>query len=464
MKIGAIIIKLFIPVLFVLIVIQLYLFVSLNSFEMSKISPERDQNRVVKIQMLKALIEEKIQPENGVAQSNEDLRRIILEASMLYDADIWIENSDGAIILDSFTTGKRPAIVRAGFNKVEIYDDVNVSHLFQDNLHAIYTDVFLDNPNEKQMSLHILYESEKKHYRSQFLMGLARIVLIMTVLAFSFFWAIKSKVTKFQASVTKIANGDLSHRVLIDGKGFIGKLGRSFNRMTDKLEKMIASSKEITANVSHEIRTPLTRIRAVVDLMEKKFDRGEFLGYERQLKQIIDDIQILDRLVGSLLDFIKLDIVESAPEYEFFIPSDLIDDLLIRFQPVIDVKKLNIEREYSSAIIKSDRYALTTVFLNILDNATKYTPERGNIAIKTNSIKDILEANMTNSFYNSNQMDLDKIFCPFERASGSDTPGSGLGLAITKKIIGNLGGEITASNSEENFGIRIVLPSGLKRN
>jgi two-component system sensor histidine kinase CpxA len=222
---------------------------------------------------------------------------------------------------------------------------------------------------------------------------------------------------------------------------------------------MITSSKEITANVSHEIRTPLARIRVVEDLIRKKFARGDFSGYERHLDNIREDIQILDDLVGRLLEFIKLDNYESTPKYEQFNPSELMYDLLVRFEPVIEFKELSIKKDILfSSPYTGDRSALTSVFLNILDNAFKFTPMHGNITIKMRSEQDFFETSIINSFRHLDQKDLDNIFKPFERAFQSDNAGSGLGLAIAKKIVDNHGGNIIALSSTEGFEIQVRLP------
>jgi len=459
MKHGNFYIKLFISLLIILVSMQVYFFIDLNFTEERQIHPERAQNRVMKIQVLKELIEEDIRLNNGFVHARADLQKIIYRTGKLYDAKIWIEDSKGTPILESFPINERPAKVSTRFDMHSKFGDVTISHIFQKNLRLIFTDVPFDPKIGDGLSLHILYEGEKGNYKQQFMIGLAGIILIMTILALSVLQFIRIKVNRFRKSVIRIADGDLSHRVAVDGRGVVEDLGRAFNSMTDKLEKMITSSKEITANVSHEIRTPLARIRVVEDLLRKKFGRGDFSEYERHLDNIREDIQILDDLVGRLLEFVKLDSYESTPKYEQFNPSELMNDLLVRFEPVIEYKNLSIKKDILFSFpFTGDRSALTSALLNILDNAFKYTPEHGNITIKMHSEQDFFETSITNSFEKLDQKDLDNIFKPFERSRQSETVGSGLGLAITKKIVENHGGNIIALNSTEGFEIRVRLP------
>jgi two-component system, OmpR family, sensor histidine kinase CpxA len=455
MKFNNLYIKLFVSLLFASIVFQVYYFIDSNSSEMKKLSPERDENRIIKLQMLKQLIEEKIHSHNGFSSAGYEIKEIVLKTSELYKAKIWIENSRGIPVIESFSYKDISKDILKGFDSTYKYGDVNLSHIFQGDLHFIFTDVALS----EGLNLKILYRSEKRTYRSKFLMGLAGIILVMTILALSLLQFIRIKVNRFRNSVLIISNGDLSHRVSVQGKGVVEDLGRAFNGMTDKLEKMIATSKEITANVSHEIRTPLTRIRVVEDLLRKKLERADFSDFGRHLDSIREDIQILDDLTGRLLEFVKLDRYELISKDEQLDPSELMNSLVIRFEPVIESKDLKIKNELSFAgQIQGDRKALTSAFLNILDNAFKYTPEHGEISIRTGSEQDFFKVSITNSFEKIDEKDLQNIFKPFERARQSDSAGSGLGLAITKKIVEKHGGNIIALNSNDGFEIQIGIP------
>jgi len=459
MRHGNFYIKLFLSLFIILAAMQVYFFIDLNFTEERQIHPERNQNRVMKLQVLKALIEENIRRNNGFTQAREDLQEILNRIGKLYNAKIWIQDSKGTPVLESFPPGDRPAKVTTGFDLNARFGDVTISHVFRNGLKFIYTDVPFAGKTGDGLSLHILYEGEMRRYKSQFMIGLAGIILVMVILALSTLQFIRIKVNRFRKSVLRIAGGDLSHRVSVSGRGVVEDLGRAFNGMTDKLEKMITSSKEITANVSHEIRTPLARMRVVEDLLRKKSDRGDFSGYEKHLDYIKEDIQILDDLTGRLLEFVKLDNHESTPKHEHFNPSELINDLLIRFAPIIESKALNIKKDISFySAFKGDRKALTSAFLNILDNAFKFIPEHGDITIKIHPEGNFFETNIINTFERLDQKDLDNIFKPFERSRQSNPAGSGLGLAITRKIIENHGGNIAALNSPDGFEIRIRIP------
>jgi two-component system sensor histidine kinase CpxA len=452
-------VKLFIAILFILIALQVYFFIDLNYSAKKRLSPERDQNRVVRILMLKKLVEENIRRNNGFSKAGGELEKIVSEAAILYEAKIWVEDSQGSLVLASFPSEERPEKLSTDVYRSTKRDGVDISQFYRNNIKMFFTETPLDLDASDGLSLHVFYESERTKYLSKFTIGLAEIILIMAVIALSLLQFIRVKVNRLRGSVLRIADGDLDHRVAVDGRGVVEELGRAFNAMTDKLEKMITSSKEITANVSHEIRTPLARMRVFEDLLRKKCHRGEYADCERHLDNIRDDIQVLDDLVGRLLEFIKLDNYETIHKIEKIDPSELLGDLLLRFEPVVEYKQLHVRKDIeTSSPVSGDRSALTSAFLNVLDNAVKYTPENGVIGIATTSDQDFFHARVVNSFEKMDQQELDNIFKPFERVRRSEAAGSGLGLAITKKIVEKHGGAIVALNSDEGFEIRIRLP------
>jgi len=316
-------------------------------------------------------------------------------------------------------------------------------------------------PKGEKGSIHILFGSQgPPHPEGGFALGLAIIGLIVALLIIPVSRFITDRVKQLEQSALRIAEGDLSHRAAVKGKDEIGELARAFNHMTDKLERMIISSKELTANVYHELRTPLTRIRIAEELLRENLEKGNFKEYERHLDGIREDISELDSLTSRILELSRLDIQESPLKFEILNPSDLIKDLLERLKPVMDRKDLRVKTDLSSDTpLMGDREALRLALLNILDNAAKFTPQKGDIIVKMNSKQGSLEISVTNSFEKLAEEDLTRIFDPFHRTGRSKAAGSGLGLTITKKIIERHGGKIEAFNSPEGLEIRITLPA-----
>jgi two-component system sensor histidine kinase CpxA len=227
--------------------------------------------------------------------------------------------------------------------------------------------------------------------------------------------------------------------------------------MADKLETMIVGGKELTANISHELRTPLTRIRIAEEMLREKAGSGS-PDYERHLDAIREDVEELDRLIGRILELSKMDLQDAPLNFTAFDPAELLRGLLQRFQTVCEHKELEVTTDLSGpSSFSGDKEALTTALLNILDNAVKFTPEKGRISLRLHSTAGTLEISLTNTFGKLPEEELVKIFDPFHRSDRLQATGSGLGLAIAKKIIERHGGRIGAYNVEEGLEIRITL-------
>jgi signal transduction histidine kinase len=137
----------------------------------------------------------------------------------------------------------------------------------------------------------------------------------------------------------------------------------------------------------------------------------------------------------------------------------MINTILRQNASLVDHKKLKVTSKLSfNPPFRAHRRAFNTALTNVIDNAIKFTPEKGELIVDLHSEEACHEINITNTCKELRQDDLTKIFEPFRRVEGSKAPGSGLGLAITKKIIEKHGGTIEALNVEKGLKIRIRLP------
>ena len=312
--------------------------------------------------------------------------------------------------------------------------------------------------------LHLFFERREKEHPEGFGLGLIIIGIVVALLVIPISRYITKRVKGLSESASRIADGELSHRATVKGKDEIGELGRTFNRMATKLERMIEGGKELTANVSHELRTPLARIRVAEELHRDKLEKLEKLDHEdldRHLNDIREDIEELDGLIGRILDLSKMDLHDAPLNLEIIDPSKLINELLERLENRFGHKGLNLTKELSfEPPFIADKGALRTAISNILDNAVKFSPENGELSVKMGPENGWLHISVTNSSDPMSEEDLEKIFEPFYRTKEALKKGAGLGLAITKKIVERHGGKIKAINTEQGLQIQIKLPSG----
>jgi two-component system sensor histidine kinase CpxA len=230
--------------------------------------------------------------------------------------------------------------------------------------------------------------------------------------------------------------------------------------MAERLESMILGGRELTAHVSHELRSPLARIRVAEELLRQELEEGDDGDLIRHLDSIREDIGELDHLIGRILLLSKMDIQETPLKKESFDPNELIRTLSQKLEHAIDRKRLSVLKNFGfDRSIFGDRKALGTVFSNVLDNAVKFTPEKGSITVTTHSEDFFLVIDVTNTCETLSAGELSKIFEPFYRMKTANSAGTGLGLPIAKKIIEKHGGSIEATNTEAGLRIRMRIPS-----
>lgn len=213
-----------------------------------------------------------------------------------------------------------------------------------------------------------------------------------------------------------------------------------------KLENMRT---DFVANVSHELKTPLTSISGFVETLKlnENIDistRNRFLGIieteSDRLKRLIDDILLL-----SFIEKKESKSLELVSIYEVFME---VYDMTNYF-----AKSKNIDVSYKfndeSISILSNRDYIKQIFLNLVDNAIKYTPDNKSVCVEVDYDQNNLVIKVRDNGIGIPKEDINRIFERFyrvDKARSREVGGTGLGLAITKHIVKNLGGTIVVKS------------------
>ncbi len=458
MKTSKLYLKIFLSFMLILVVTELLIF-GLFIVTAGRIFQARFEHYTrAKVMVARELVKEKIQsePERRPAE-NEALKNLILFLGETYGAKVWLALTDGTTVVKSFP-GNLPIEI-AKQEDAHLGEITNYRHFIKDWMS--YAVIPVEIGKDQMGSLHIIFETmEADHIKAVFAIGLAVIGLIVALLVYSVSRRITAPIKQLKDSTLRIAEGDLSHRAGVKSRDEIGDLGRSFNYMTEKLEKMIRSGRELTAHVSHELRSPLARIRVAEELLKDCIKRGNYNDLKRHFNAMEQDIEELDRLIARILKFSKLDIQQRSLNHDRFNLADLLNELLSRSKSIIGRKRLRITTDLSTdAYISGDKESLGTAFSNIIDNAIKFTPENGGVVIKLQTERGWVDIKTINDSNPLSKTDLDQIFKPFYRVKDTPDTGYGLGLAIVKKIIEMHGGTIDACNPENCFEIRVRFPA-----
>lgn len=457
--------KIFLSFLGVLVVVEAFIFILFMALVGRSFRDRYEQDTAVRLVMLKDLIgeiiEDRIRLEPGADLGrNESLSRLIRRFGETFGAKVWLSSAEGEVLVRSFEGSppvgpdKNKALGRSvEFGGFKLYRMPRPNS-------GLYTAIPVDLPGPASGQLHVLFKKvAPPHPSGGFALGLVLIGGVVALLVIPVSRLVTRPLKELTRSALRIADGDLSHRASIRSGDEIGELGRAFNRMAERLEGMIRGGRELTANVSHQLRSPLARIRVAEELLREKLG-GE--GHEQlgaYLKDIQEDVEEMDERIGRILALSKLDLHDMSFRPEPLDPSSMVQELLSRFGPSMDLKALRVEiNQDFAAPFFADKEAMITVFTNLFENAAKYTPEKGKVVLSMTSRQGGLHFSIMNTSMPLSAEQIAKIFDPFYRVEGTPSKGTGLGLAITRKLIEKQGGTIAASQSEEGLRIEFSLP------
>lgn len=224
-----------------------------------------------------------------------------------------------------------------------------------------------------------------------------------------------------------------------------------FHDITE-LKKIERVRKDFVANVSHELRTPLTSIKGFVEALRD----GAINDPEKSLQFLSIISQHADRMNKIVTDLLQLSRIESKDftlKIEPFFLKELLDEVFSTLKNFAQEKSQILETSLTSPDLKvsADRHWITQALTNLVDNAIKYTPEKGKIRIEAKDKRESVEIAVIDNGIGIPQKDLPRIFERFYRVDkgrSRESGGTGLGLSIVKHIIEAHGGKVEVKSQE----------------
>jgi len=239
----------------------------------------------------------------------------------------------------------------------------------------------------------------------------------------------------------RISAEDLSARLNISTTDDeVGRLTQTLNDMLARLDNSFQRERQFTNDASHELRTPLTAMQAILGMIREKRRTPE--EYEQALDDLNEETDRLRTLVENLMRLARGE-KRSDNLYETINLSTLINDVSDSLRPLAEAQKLTLNCETSeNLMVLGDSDELIRLFVNLLDNAIKYT-ERGEISISANRNEKGVVVKVADTGIGIPAEHIPHIFDRFYRVEESRTlRGAGLGLAIAKEIVRAHHGEI----------------------
>lgn len=226
---------------------------------------------------------------------------------------------------------------------------------------------------------------------------------------------------------------------------------------------------QFLANMSHDIRTPMNAIIGMADIVSRNLDDRACV--EDGMRKISISSKHLLGLINDILDMSKIESGKMSLQEEDFNLKELVSDMAELAHTQTDEAKINLHVDISSLnekMVRGDRMRIRQIYLNIISNAVKYTPEGGLVRILAweeegyhGSMKNYVFRCEDTGIGMSKEF-LQHVFEPFERVQNSTMsriPGTGLGMAITKNLVDLMGGSIEIhSELHKGSEITVILP------
>jgi len=278
------------------------------------------------------------------------------------------------------------------------------------------------------------------------LLGAAAAIVLGVIAAYFLSRRISSPIRQMQRTAERIARGDLSQRISIKSQDELGELAKALNTMADELqqkmqhlERMNRIRTDFVANVSHELKTPLTLIKGYVETLE---DRAleDPVKVRRFVRIIREHADRLGNIVEDLLTLSELEQSHGRIQKQPFDLKKLIEDVILGFGHAIEDKhhRLEIIAQGDNFEISADRDKIEQLFVNLIDNAIKYTNEHGQITIRLDGRAEEICVSVQDNGIGIPRKDLDRVFERFyrvDKARSRRLGGTGLGLGIAKHIV-----------------------------
>ena len=268
---------------------------------------------------------------------------------------------------------------------------------------------------------------------------------------------ISKPISEITQATRQIQEGDFTIRLPENRSGEVGELMRSFNSMTEALSRTAYLQKDFISSISHEFRTPIASIRGFARLLQMpgldENARQEYVG------MIAQESDRLSRLSGTLLRLSALERQMAPASLSVFRLDEQIRQVILQLEPAWSSQQIDWQLDLAPVTVESDAELLIQVWINLIQNAVKFSDNGGVIEIRVQQT-DMADVIITDHGVGMSEDTMARIFDRFYQGDTSRShEGVGLGLCLVKRIMDILGGEIhVRSVLGEGSSFRARLP------
>ena len=382
------------------------------------------------------------------ASSLETIHSHLNAIATYLDAEIWMIDIDGKVILD---TGKKLVDPEENTHIVEEFDPTSFGTSYY------MTGDFFDEFSEETLSvispinynlrvrgylvIHTsldVLRAEKEETLNIMYITLAALLVISLIALLMVGYIIYSPLKKITRATSEYAAGNLTYQVEVETEDEFGRLADSMNLMAKELNEMEEYERKFVANISHDFRSPLTSIKGYVEAMMDGTIPVEF--QEKYFNIVLFEADRLKKLTEELLTLNSFGSKRGMLEITNFDINAVIKNTAASFEGRCTERKISIELLFESwhQPVKADIGKIQQVLYNLIDNAIKFSNDNSSIEVETTVRHEKVFVSVKDhgvGIPKESQKKIWERFYKTDSSRGKDKRGTGLGLAIVKEII-----------------------------
>jgi len=309
-----------------------------------------------------------------------------------------------------------------------------------------------------------LYHLERRQLLAVMLTTMPIVLLTAAVGGFWLSRRALSPVDRMTAAALEISVSRLDRRVDVpDANDELGRLAVAFNAMIDRLQQSFTEMQRFTADAAHELRTPLAVLRSEAEVALRTARPAE--GYQEVLVSQLEEIERLSRLADQLLFLCREDASPPLVAEKPVRVDAVLESVGSQMQAAAEARGVTLAvRPPPTCTVDVDVDRLHRLFVNLLDNAIKYTPEGGHVQVTGRRDNGTVELTVADTGIGVAPDQIPHLFQRFYRVdpSRNGRDGAGLGLAICQSIVqGHRGTIQVESDPGRGTRVKVRLPVSL---
>lgn len=281
-------------------------------------------------------------------------------------------------------------------------------------------------------------------------------IIIATVITLIFGHIPLRPINKVIYAINELAKGNFDVRINLDKIPELKTLSDSFNQMAEELGSTELLRNDFINNFSHEFKTPIVSLKGFAKLLKNdnltKEERDEYLDI------IVSESTRLATLSTNVLNITKIENQKIVTEMNSFDLTESIRRSILLLDNQWKKKNLDVVVDLEEVTYYANEELLNHVWVNLIDNAIKFTQDKGSIEISLTELNDDIYFKISDSGCGMSKDVQKHIFEKFYQGDSShSTPGNGLGLPLVKKILVLHKGSISVTSSEGHGSIFTVI-------